>query len=40
MTGTLNATQLQTDSIRTAEIDAIVDTAAQAAREFRALDQE
>lgn len=40
MTGTLDATQLQTDVTRTAEIDAIVDTAAQAAREFRSLDQQ
>ena len=40
MTGTLNTTQIATDDIRTAEIDAMVDTAAEAAREFRTLDQE
>ncbi|HMZ15241.1 MAG TPA: bifunctional acetaldehyde-CoA/alcohol dehydrogenase [Mycobacterium sp.] len=40
MTGTLNTTQIATDDIRTAEIDAMVDTAAEAAREFRKLDQE
>ncbi|MCB0938113.1 MAG: aldehyde dehydrogenase family protein, partial [Mycobacterium sp.] len=40
MTGTLNTTQVATDDIRTAEIDAMVDTAAEAAREFRKLDQE
>jgi hypothetical protein len=31
MTGTLSTTQLATDNIRTAEIDAIVDIAANAA---------
>ena len=40
MTGTLNTTQVATDDIRTAEIDAMVDTAAAAAREFRELDQD
>ncbi|GAY17394.1 bifunctional acetaldehyde-CoA/alcohol dehydrogenase [Mycobacterium sp. shizuoka-1] len=40
MTGTLDQPQIQTDDIRRNEIDAIVDSAASAAREFRELDQE
>ncbi len=40
MTGTLDHTQIQTDDIRSAEIDAIVEAASNAAREFRKLDQE
>jgi acetaldehyde dehydrogenase/alcohol dehydrogenase len=40
MTGTLETTQIQTDDIRTGEVDAIVDAAAKAATEFRKLDQE
>jgi len=40
MTGTLNATPIQADDVRRAQLDAIVDTAARAAREFRKLDQQ
>ena len=40
MTETLNDAKIETEDIRTAEIDAIVDIAADAAREFRKLSQE
>ncbi|MCX2934524.1 bifunctional acetaldehyde-CoA/alcohol dehydrogenase [Mycobacterium sp. CVI_P3] len=40
MTGTLDQPHIQTDDVRRSEIDAIVDRAADAAREFRKLDQE
>lgn len=40
MTGTLDHPQLQTDDVRKAQIDGFVDTAAQAAREFRKLGQD
>ncbi|AQT78366.1 bifunctional acetaldehyde-CoA/alcohol dehydrogenase [Mycolicibacterium litorale] len=40
MNRTLDHTPLQTDDVREGEIDAVVDTAAQAAREFRELGQE
>ncbi len=40
MTDTTNGTALAADDLRREQIDDIVDTAARAAREFRALDQE
>ncbi|MGY4712594.1 bifunctional acetaldehyde-CoA/alcohol dehydrogenase [Mycolicibacterium sp. CBM1] len=40
MTGTLDHTALSNGDVRTGEIDAIVETAATAAREFRELDQD
>lgn len=39
MTGTLDQPHIETDEVRRAEIDAIVNSAANAAREFRTLDQ-